>query len=1150
MTVKFDLLRTDDLLNLRIEGVNLKLDETQPDKPALVRENLKRPAYLIVTFPPQTIVEEAFYESTPTNPPPDEKNKPYNDTPSGDQFEVPVEARIGRPSRLVFRFPTKSNVRIPYDIEGLLNWDPLELNVSPLADIPPNPTSDQRKNAPEIKKPSRLETAIEIPYRLILSPNHDVAWLHSAKAKTHRGVTELWHTRMALKGKGLKGSTRIIELSRNDRAPLRAIWSPDYNPDKFTNEPPLFGVADIDWGVLTAMTPSDRHDIVVLTSAFQGYTADRLVLTPYVPEPTWAEQFILSPLGGWLKSRGLWDPPAPFRPLFTPREIHEKKWKLYLRKLEEVRRLVGDLDPIASPADPTGLPINLHSDESIEDTETLETASSEAMKLMKVETDLSAVLWPMVLGTWGDLLNLSEWTHIATQGRDHYVRIVYEGHLYPFGHRAALIKITERKIRDKFVVDDSSPATPVAYMVQRMFIVVRQPLKDYTEPQIVSELNYAGRELPFRNVRLTTLVTPDIANPMDGSWIAPPPDPPYPPPPPDDPATFTDYSFWVRLGKGDKPEDDFKFDAVAEDLDGNRVDFTASLIFVPFSESDSQRELVAEAYTNSGEERACIVPAQKVTYAPPVSVDAGVSNENTKLPTTAMYFMTQLFPVQKELGGFLPQLLKATVTLPAVEALLGRPAQIQIGYAEKYLSNASGNTTGLFAKIVEESSPGNLDEVKLLSEFTADKAGGFATPNLSISGLTSKLGPLAGDLDKVAGGDFDPGDFFQGVQAELFGTLSLVEVLASGAMDASAPKVQFERTDLASPPGSEKYKLVAKLDWTPGVETTKVGIVEFHNSRNGSASSLVVSGRVEKIVEIPPPPDPDPGHAEINGSLKDFRIELLNMVEVVFKEFAFKSETDEKLDVTVVLDEGEPVRFKRDLQFLEELRKTIPPDLFGEGPSLDINATRVKAGFSIALPPASVGVFSLRDVTLGAFLELPFLDGKPVFDFSFSSRERPFNLTVSFLGGGGFFHLQLDTEGLKMLEAALEFGASASIDLGVASGSVYMMAGIYFSVQRRTIDNQEVDAATLAGYFRMGGEVSVLGFISISIEFYLCFAYEFEKNAAYGQAILTIEVDVLFISVSVDITIEKRFGGTGGDPLFLETFNTPAVWDEYAGAFA
>jgi hypothetical protein len=112
------------------------------------------------------------------------------------------------------------------------------------------------------------------------------------------------------------------------------------------------------------------------------------------------------------------------------------------------------------------------------------------------------------------------------------------------------------------------------------------------------------------------------------------------------------------------------------------------------------------------------------------------------------------------------------------------------------------------------------------------------------------------------------------------------------------------------------------------------------------------------------------------------------------------------------------------------------------------------------------------------------------------------------------------------------------------------MAGIYFSVQRQMIDGNEVDAATLAGYLRMGGELSVLGLISVSLEFYLIFAYEIQKNAAYGRATLTVKVEVLFFSTSVEITVEKRFGGSGGDPLFLEAFDTPQVWETYAGAFA
>jgi hypothetical protein len=95
-----------------------------------------------------------------------------------------------------------------------------------------------------------------------------------------------------------------------------------------------------------------------------------------------------------------------------------------------------------------------------------------------------------------------------------------------------------------------------------------------------------------------------------------------------------------------------------------------------------------------------------------------------------------------------------------------------------------------------------------------------------------------------------------------------------------------------------------------------------------------------------------------------------------------------------------------------------------------------------------------------------------------------------------------------------------------------------------------VDAATLGGYLRLGGELSILGLISVSLEFYLIFAYEFAKNAAYGRATLTVKVEVLFFSTSVEVTVEKRFGGSSGDPLFQEAFDTPAVWEEYAGAFA
>jgi hypothetical protein len=48
---------------------------------------------------------------------------------------------------------------------------------------------------------------------------------------------------------------------------------------------------------------------------------------------------------------------------------------------------------------------------------------------------------------------------------------------------------------------------------------------------------------------------------------------------------------------------------------------------------------------------------------------------------------------------------------------------------------------------------------------------------------------------------------------------------------------------------------------------------------------------------------------------------------------------------------------------------------------------------------------------------------------------------------------------------------------------------------------------------------------------------------------VTVMVEVLLISVSVDLTVERAFGGAN-DPVFLQTFPEPEHWREYADAFA
>ena len=73
----------------------------------------------------------------------------------------------------------------------------------------------------------------------------------------------------------------------------------------------------------------------------------------------------------------------------------------------------------------------------------------------------------------------------------------YEGFLYPFGHRASLVKITERKVLAPDGGAGYNPASsPVAYLRQRMYIIVRERAEDLL-PSLIST---PGREMPLASL--------------------------------------------------------------------------------------------------------------------------------------------------------------------------------------------------------------------------------------------------------------------------------------------------------------------------------------------------------------------------------------------------------------------------------------------------------------------------------------------------------------------------------------------------------------------------------------------------------------------------------------------------------------------------
>lgn len=1092
-----DLVRPDDLLTLHVAGYNLK--PAGKAEPVLERIDAAKDAVLVVTFPPQNIAETAYLASAPTEPPPS--------FPPGQ-----TKARLSGFTRLAFRIAANAPMpAIPYSIEGLLDWSGYEPVVSALADVPPQPSAGEIAAAPAIAPPGAKETAIELPYRLTLSPNHNTAWRHAKTPVTYSSRTELWHTRLTTK----TGDT-ITELSPLHTAPLRAIWSPDYNPARaFDPANPVPPETDPDLGV-TDISPHDRHQIVVLTSAFHGYGDDKNA--PFVPTPVDAQMLMLSSLGGWLRSRGHWDPPHALRFIPWPPLVFAADLPLVADRIQPA----GNAAPaeVRSEAQPVAEDARVADASAPAANVAARLGAAVDNRFVKPEVARPTIP-PITAGIpiTGEQLDLSEWVHIAAQGRDHYVRIVKEGHLYPFGHRAAVITITERKFGDVAVPEGGT--TPVAHMIQRQYVIVREPEKSYRGQLTGQPETLAGRKMPLTKIRLTTLVTPDLHQPREIIGVT--------------------NSFWIRIG-GVAPED-FLFHAVATDISGHEIEFTTPLIFASLADTSSNPPNLAPiriAYKASGERRACPVAKRKMTYAPANPAD---TTDNTTLATSTLYFDTDLQPsLLASFGGYMPIVYKAAVHIPAIEQLLGTDTNTTIRLYDPYIQNGFDAHAGVFAEMVKDTGAALIADTMPVT-FTADKAGGMATPNLNMTNLTRAHGPLAGKAADAAQDAFNASDFFGGLPPDalpqLFGSIPLADLLTSGggaSAATNAPKTQIS---------VEGNTVVVKFDWTPKVQSFSApgGLISF--TPNNPSNTLEITGTIRKPIAVPPAPPP-PGSFNFDGTLSDFQLEILGAIVLNFEKFTFSAGSNKKLDVNVFLKDP-AFEFEGDLAFVEQLINIIPPGAFGDGPSIDLTLAppAVHVGYAVTLPPASVGVFSLENIKLGAGLGLPLLTGKPVVDFSFAERAHPFLLTVSLLGGGGFLHVQLDATGMKMLEAALEFGANASINLGVASGGVHIMAGIYFSMQ---IDDAGKTKATLQGYLRMGGELSVLGIISISLEFVLSFTYS--EGKATGRATLTVAVKVLFFSKSVEISVEKQFGGSEGDPTFAHLITSPGVWASYANAYA
>jgi hypothetical protein len=367
---------------------------------------------------------------------------------------------------------------------------------------------------------------------------------------------------------------------------------------------------------------------------------------------------------------------------------------------------------------------------------------------------------------------------------------------------------------------------------------------------------------------------------------------------------------------------------------------------------------------------------------------------------------------------------------------------------------------------------------------------------------------------------------------KLLGTINLQDLLSTDSFPAVGGLPSVPQLSRTGPRGAETltYHFEAGLQQPPAGSMVVVGT----GARLVLDATICVGG--------------DGAAATSHGAVTGLGIELADMVTLRFAQILFTTSSGGATSVTV---EGAEVDFGGALEFLAEIARRLAGLGGGAGPRVDVDRDGVTAGFQLAIPAVAVGVAELSNLVIAAFLRVPFTSGPVTFTLDVASKERPFQVAVSMFGGGGYLALELTPAGLRSLEASIEFGGSMSLDIVVASGGVSVQVGIFFGLQNQA----GVQTLAFAAFVRASGQLTVLGLVSIFVEFRLQLTYSkisvggSTHALLSGTASVTVGVKVLFFSKSVTLTVTRSFIGSATDPTFADCIE-PADWDTYCLAFA
>ena len=394
----------------------------------------------------------------------------------------------------------------------------------------------------------------------------------------------------------------------------------------------------------------------------------------------------------------------------------------------------------------------------------------------------------------------------------------------------------------------------------------------------------------------------------------------------------------------------------------------------------------------------------------------------------------------------------------------------------------------------------------------ADKAGGLISPTFTADVLSRLDGPVdARALPGLLPGPPDLSAAFK--DATVLGI-----PLGSIVDNVSLPK---PLSIVATPDGGARMSWKDLVLKSHGPFVVQPGRTKFELTVVRSPAETQTKCRIENFALVLPP----------GGDL----------VRLHFRALTFLQEPGHAPDLDV---DGFRFELGGDLGLLKTLQDKV--DFGSAAPTIRATPNGMRAGYSLAVPEVAAGMFVMRNIAASVSVEVPF-DGQPIVtSLAFASRQNPFNLAVSIFGGGGYLLFEIAEEGIRKLEASLDFGASVAISLGIAKAEVHALGGVRFLLAG--------DEVKVTGFLRVGGSVDVLGLVSVSVELRVELAYD--GHVLSGRATAVIEIDVTFWSGSIHLDSgEYVFAGAaavaGPPPTAAIQTSEPSLddWQKYRKKF-